>query len=150
MTDAQSTHLKSKFLERFRKEGNISHAAKGVCRREIVYQWKKDDPEFAAAYAEAEIEATEVLEKEATRRAVKGVKKTKGVYYEGRQIATEVTTEYSDTLLIFLLKARAPEKYRERVDLRHAGPNGGDIVVREIVIERSEGATRGDGDAGKA
>ena len=28
-------------------------------------------------------------------------------------------TEYSDTLLTFLLKANAPEKYRERVQIDH-------------------------------
>jgi hypothetical protein len=117
VTDEQSGHLKKRFLERFRKEGNVSQAAKGLCGRTLVYEWKKNDPEFLAAYEVAELDATEVLEHEATRRATKGVKKTKGVYYEGRMIATETEINYSDTLLIFLLKARAPEKYRDRFDV---------------------------------
>lgn len=29
--------------------------------------------------------------------------------------------EYSDTLLIFLLKGARPEVYRERADVRHSG-----------------------------
>jgi hypothetical protein len=33
--------------------------------------------------------------------------------------------EYSDTLLIFLLKGIRPEKYRERFE--HSGPEGGPI-----------------------
>lgn len=136
MTDGQSGQLKRQFLERFRREGNVSHAAKGICDRQRVYDWKKDDPDFLAAYQQAEIDATEVLEHEATRRAVRGVKKVKGVYYQGEQIATETEIDYSDTLLIFLLKARAPDKYRERLDLRHAGADGGDIVIREIIVER--------------
>jgi hypothetical protein len=32
-----------------------------------------------------------------------------------------VEHEYSDTLLIFLLKGARPEKYRERADVRHSG-----------------------------
>ena len=50
------------------------------------------------------------LEDEARRRALQGVEKP--VFREGRQVGT--VTEYSDTLLIFLLKARRPEKFRDR------------------------------------
>ncbi len=39
--------------------------------------------------------------------------------------------EYSDTLCIFLLKAHAPEKYRERVDVKHAS----DIGMDQQLIE---------------
>jgi hypothetical protein len=37
--------------------------------------------------------------------------------------------EYSDTLLIFLLKARRPAKYRERTIAEHGGAGRGPIVV---------------------
>ena len=30
-------------------------------------------------------------------------------------------TEYSDTLLMFLLKAEKPEKYRDRREIKHSG-----------------------------
>jgi hypothetical protein len=39
------------------------------------------------------------------------------VFYQGIQTAT--VRKYSDTLLIFLLKGRKPERYRERVE--HSG-----------------------------
>jgi hypothetical protein len=56
-------------------------------------------------------QAGERLEQEARRRAVEGTKKN--VYYQGEPCG--VNTEYSDTLLIFLLKGAKPEKYAERV-----------------------------------
>ena len=35
--------------------------------------------------------------------------------------------EYSDTLLIFMLKARKPDVYRERASIEHTGANGGPL-----------------------
>ncbi len=52
-----------------------------------------------------------MLEDEAIRRASVGQEKP--VYYQGRQIGT--THDPSDRLLIFLLQARLPEIYRERL-----------------------------------
>ena len=57
----------------------------------------------------------EKLEDEAVRRGVEGVER--GIYHNGKRIATEC--EYSDTLLIFLLKGAMPEKYRERRETMH-------------------------------
>lgn len=117
-TNAQTAHLKKAFLEAFRRTGNVSQsaAAAGAPRR-TVYAWQEQDDAFAAAYRDAEIEATETLEAEAHRRAVFGTSKFKGVYYEGSLLEVIEERTYSDTLLIFLLKARAPEKYRDRVDV---------------------------------
>jgi hypothetical protein len=39
------------------------------------------------------------------------------VFYQGQMCAT--VRKYSDTLLIFLLKGRKPERYREQVE--HSG-----------------------------
>lgn len=124
-TTAQSAHLKKAFLEDFRRRGNVSAACEtvGVPRR-TLYRWREGDAAFAAAFAEAEVEATECLEEEARRRAVEGVTNEKGIFHHGKLIGTHVETNYSDTLLIFLLKARAPEKYRERVDVKHGGSIG--------------------------
>jgi hypothetical protein len=55
---------------------------------------------------------------------------------EGKPIMIEVervlTREYSDNLLMFLLKARAPEKYRERYDFEMSGKGGGAIPISLI------------------
>jgi hypothetical protein len=54
---------------------------------------------------------------------VEGVKKN--VYYKGEKI--DELREYSDTLLTLLLKARDPEKYKDRVQQEHSGKNGSPI-----------------------
>lgn len=74
--------------------------------------------DFAAQWDEAIETAIDALEHEARRRAVKGVDEP--VFYQGNVCG--VVTRYSDTLLIQLLKAHRPEKYRERHEL--TGPNG--------------------------
>lgn len=123
MTRRQTRHLKKAFLDAFRQHGNITRACQqsGVPHRTEVYRWQEHDEEFSQEFKQAEIEATEHLEAEAHRRAVEGVTKEKGIYHNGRLIDTYIEIDYSDTLLIFLLKARAPEKYRDRHDITSGG-----------------------------
>lgn len=113
-TDAQSAHLKTRFLLDFARHGNVSAAAKaaGVARR-TVYAWQEHDPAFLLTYRQAELEAVDALELEAHRRAVTGV--LEPVYQGGAKVGT--IRKFSDTLLIFLLKGARPEKYREKIDL---------------------------------
>ena len=80
--------------------------------RTTFYEWIKDDPEFKAAYEAAREEAVQVLEDEAIKRATIGG---------------------SDTLLIFLLKAARPQKYRDYVRQEISGPNGGQVVHKFIL-----------------
>jgi hypothetical protein len=118
-TRAQTAQLKSDFIDALAEYGNITTAARTAgCSRRVVYDWQEKDDQFAAACREAEIQATETLEAEARRRAVEGVTTETPIYVKGELAHTIVETKYSDTLLIFLLKARAPDKYRERFDVR--------------------------------
>lgn len=82
------------FLEQMRETCNVSHSARaaGVPRR-TVYNWREADPEFAAAWDDAEEEAADALELEARKRA---------------------TVDKSDRMLEILLKAHRPEKFVER------------------------------------
>jgi hypothetical protein len=124
MNSRQSRRLKEKFIEHYRVLGNITSAAAlaAIPHRSIVYEWQEHDDAFAAAFREAELVATEHLEHEARRRAVEGVVTETPIYSRtGELLNTIIETKYSDTLLIFLLKARAPEKYRERFDVTTAG-----------------------------
>ena len=41
--------------------------------------------------------------------------------------------DYSDTLLIFLLKGLRPQKYRERYE--HTGANGGPIAIQPVRLD---------------
>ncbi len=85
----------------------------------------QEDPEYAAAFTEAQEEAADRLEEEARRRAVEGVDEP--VFYKGKKCGA--IRRYSDSLLIFLLKGVRPEKFKERSSTELSGPQGGDIVV---------------------
>lgn len=70
------------------------------------------------------------LEDEAHRRAFDGVDEP--VFYKGEDCGA--VKKYSDTLAIFLLKAHAPEKYRERQDLTVKGT----LTLAELVMGAQE------------
>lgn len=142
MTNAQTVRRKAGFLAAFAVSGNVSAACveAGVSRR-VVYDWKGNDPSFLEAFEEAELASTEALEEEARRRAAIGTEEP--VWHNGQQVGT--VRKYSDTLLIFLLKARNPSKYRERWQLQHAGADGEKLplgavegFVREVLGARAE------------
>jgi hypothetical protein len=76
--------------------------------RTTHYYWMNHDPVYVAAFAEAKEQVADVLEAEATRRAL-GWEET-----QYRPDGTPYTVRrYSDTLLIFLLKGARPEKYKD-------------------------------------
>jgi hypothetical protein len=110
----RTLQLKRTYLEALSVTGIINYAAAAArVARSTVYYWLGDDPDFARRHEEAITESTERMEQEAWRRATQGVEKP--VYYKGEQVGS--IREHSDTLLIFMLKARKPETYRERVDV---------------------------------
>jgi len=110
----------TKFLSALAQYGNVSRAAlyAGI-ERSTAYDERHANPEFADDWEYALELGTSGLEDEAKRRAFEGVKKEKPIYVRGKLAHTLVETEYSDTLLIFLLKAHRPDKYRETVNQRH-------------------------------
>lgn len=67
--------------------------------------------------------ALDDAEGEMYRRAVHGT--TKPVYQGGQKVGA--IKEYSDTLLIFMLKAHKPDMYRETVRSELTGKDGGPI-----------------------
>jgi hypothetical protein len=113
---AQGTtdRARQRFLKWYANSGNVTWAAnRAGIERSAVYKWQEADDQFAAAFREADLKATEVLEREAWRRANDGV--AEPVYQHGKLVGT--IQRYSDNLLMFLLRARAPERYRDRVDV---------------------------------
>lgn len=94
------TAWKPAWLEAFGEYGTVYHACKAAgVGRSTVYRHRESDAEFAEAWAAAEEDVSDGLEQEAARRAKDG----------------------SDVLLIFLLKARRPQKYRDNSHVTHAG-----------------------------
>jgi len=127
---------RAKFLKALAKSGVIDWSAKQAgFSRTTAWRLKQADPEFSAAWQEAIDAAMDDLEKEAHRRARHGCKQA--IFYKGSVVGSK--REYSDTLMIFLLKANRPEKYRERYEVQHAGNVKINVEVREMVVRtRSE------------
>lgn len=99
------------FLDALADGLSVSDAAKaaGVPIR-TIYNWREGDPAFAAEWATAYTIGADNLEAEAQRRAVKGVEEP--VFHGGKIVGT--VTRYSDTLLIYMMKARDPERFCDR------------------------------------
>jgi hypothetical protein len=154
LREQQTIRNKRTFLEAYAQTGNVSAAAKlaGVGRR-THYDWLENDEAYAAAFAEAADDAADLLEAEARRRAVEGLVRYKFnkdgtpiIHPDAYKLGPDGTLvldptvervryferEYSDTLLIFLLKGARPEKYAERRVLSGKG-KGGAILLEDIV-----------------
>ncbi|MBI4185314.1 MAG: hypothetical protein HY521_15080 [Proteobacteria bacterium] len=107
--------LKRLFLGALAESGNVSAACRRVLLpRHTAYGWRRADPAFAKAWAEALEIGLDALEDEATRRALEGVEEP--VFYQGE--VRGAVRRFSDPLLMFLLRARRPERFREG---SHAG-----------------------------
>jgi hypothetical protein len=118
---------KRAFLASFERWANISAACRvaGVDRMTYRY-WMEHDEAFALAVGIAAETATELLEEEAQRRAVEGAERP--VFFQGARVGSIV--ECSDILLMFLLKARAPHKYRD-----NAPPAASDGPAVKVVAD---------------
>lgn len=103
------------FIEAFAQTGVVKLAAAvaGIDRRSVFYYLRKS-PGFTRRYNDALDQAADTMEAEAIRRGVKGCKRP--VFYLGKKCGS--TREFSDTLLIFLLKAARPEKFRDNYDVQ--------------------------------
>lgn len=115
---SRTTEKDAVFFEEFARSANVSAAcALAGYSRSAVYRYRNDDPIFARNWETADHEATVNLEAEMYRRAVFGVHRSEPIMHLGRVVATREIDEYSDTLAIFLAKARNPDKYREKLEI---------------------------------
>ena len=92
ITTTDEKHWRLKFLDALRLSGIVTRAAEvaGI-HRDTAYFERQRDPIFAQEWAAALDRGVDMLEDVAKHRAFEG----------------------SDTLLIFLLKAHRPQKYRD-------------------------------------
>lgn len=106
------------FCDALREGKTVSQAAASIgVGRATVYDWRKADDDFAAAWDDAYETGTDLIEQEAIRRAVEGVDEP--VFYKG-EVCGHVR-KFSDTLLMQQLNARRPEKYRQNHKVEHTG-----------------------------
>lgn len=136
------------FLAAYNRLASVSLAAKvAKIARRSHYYWLD-----TREYVDARDEAVDRLEMEARRRGVDGVEAP--IYYGGEpvyenkldpktgEVAIKLATrrKYSDTLLMFLLKAARPEKYRDnwkpRLPLASAMPPRVEVVFVSGVEQR--------------
>lgn len=109
---------KAKFLRHLGETGGVHASCRLTpCGEGWAYEERAIDPEFAKGWETALEHSVQLLEQEARRRALKGVKEA--VYHKGEVVGH--VQRYSDVLTIFLLKAHRPGTYRERVDVNHGG-----------------------------
>jgi len=109
---------KPDFIAALSEAGTVTEACrKSGVSRTTAYRARQQDEAFALQWADVEEEGTELLEKVAVQRAVDG----------------------SDTLMIFLLKSRRPQKYRENVKIEHGGEIRTDLdeLSRDQLRERA-------------
>jgi hypothetical protein len=91
--------------------------------------WLAKDPAYQAAFAQAEQMAADIAEDETYRRGIEGVEE--GIWYKGERVGTEM--KYSDTVLLAILNAGKPQKYKYRSDTTH------DLSpAMQVIFERLE------------
>jgi len=110
---------RERFLQILSESGNVSRACglSGLSRSRI-YEWRDRDPDFAAEWTAALQLGACALEDEAMKRAMDG----------------------SDYLLVFMLRALMPDKYRERrtVDVKSNITLDLKRLPREELVRRLE------------
>jgi hypothetical protein len=138
--------LKPAFIAAFTKTASITRAAEAAgCTRRLHYRWLHEDPEYAAEFAQARLEAGELIEDEAVRRAYEGIDETLvyqgGLCYSPDQYdeatgklkpdAKPLTVKkYDSALLMKLMDGFLPEKYKKRGAVELSGPAGAPIEIK--------------------
>lgn len=132
-----------RFLAAFEEYMSIRRACLAAeVTRSNVYAERKRDEAFAAAWAEIEESTTEEMEREAYRRAVDGwiEREEFAADGEGNQVLTLRVRKWSDNLLMFMLKARRPDVYREQHKIEVSGLDGAPIAAEISTVTPKEAA----------
>ena len=122
---------KQKFLAKLQKTaGNVSKAAKAVgVSRSILYEHKSKDADFSKAWDNVIDDVVDAMEEELHRRSTKGV--LEPVFYKGEMVAK--IRKFSDPLLMFALKGKRPEIYRERFDVNQNVTGSLDLNIQATI-----------------
>lgn len=93
------------------------------------YEERRADEDFAKAWDEAIEAGSDMMEDEARRRAIEGITEPVG-WFQGSPGG--YVQRYSDNLLMFLLKGRRPEKFREN----HSVDVKGQLNLQDLTDEQ--------------
>ena len=147
-------------LSAFRTTASVTRACKAAeTSRRQHYTWLAEDPDYAALFELAKEEAAQQLEDEAVRRSYQGT--LKPVVFQGQFTYPPLMTkagavrkrkgktlyskeplcirEFSDTMLMFLLKGWRPRKYRDRIEHEVTGTVN---IVERLTAGRKRAAKR--------
>jgi len=126
----RTPEIREAFLAELANTGSVSEACNRVgIGRKTAYEWKGDDEDFRVAWEKAYDLGTESLEDEAVRRARRGVDEP--VFYKGNVCGH--ITRYSDNLLMFTLKGRRPEKFRDNSNVTLNGTLSLEAVLGKAI-----------------
>ena len=113
---ARTAEKRKNFLEALGTTASVTRSCKlARLPRQTAYDWREADADFAKAWDDARERGTDALEDEAVRRAHEGT--LRPVFQGGKKVGT--VRDYSDTLLIFTLKALRPDKFKDRAVVEH-------------------------------
>ena len=94
--------------------------------RQCAYELRARDPDFEARWLQAVEARNDRMEAEAYRRAVEGIEERR---YDKDGNLIDVVRKYSDVLLMFLMKANDPAKYRDNSRVELAGADGAQVLI---------------------
>lgn len=120
------------FLAAYRKLGVITLATESVrISPKTHYDWLRQDVNhYRDRFSAAHEAVVDMAESELRRRGIKGYDRP--VYYQGEVCGA--VREYSDACLIFYLKGRRSDVFRDQV--AHMGPGGGPILsLTKVQVE---------------
>jgi hypothetical protein len=133
----QRRQWKPAFLKAFAETGMVAAACKQAnVSRSYVYEARQADEKFAQMWEDIENASTDEMEREAYRRGVKGVEEP---VFQGKELVGHVR-KFSDTLLIFMLKARKPETYRETTRHELTGKDGAPLAFADLFTAADAGS----------
>lgn len=120
---------KKAFLAALAYNANVTEACELVgVSTTCAYQHKAEDSQFGDDWNTALKAAVDRLESVAWERATEGV--AKPVYQQGQMVGH--IQQYSDTLLIFLMKGHNPDRYKDRAQVEHMGKVEIDDAKRKL------------------
>jgi hypothetical protein len=124
LENAALTPKQRAFLAAYGRCARIGQAAETAkIAKQSHYIWLSESENYRNAFAQTQIMIGDLAEDAAVERAIHGVEKP--VLYQGRPVRVNgkllYEREYSDTLLIQLLRRFKPQEYRERTTMEVSG-----------------------------
>lgn len=118
---------RGKFLDAVGSGWSVTAAAERAgFSRQRFYELRDEDESFAVEWTQADERGTQVLEDELRKRAVEGWDEDT---FDGDGMLQRRVRRYSPALLIFLLKAKRPDVYRDNATVQVTGADGGPVQM---------------------